>query len=253
MEVEPLLDPDMKMVNTKARVKAMPNIQIAGDDQQILNILLSPGESILSSPGTMCYSDPNIDKEIDFGCGDFFTRTCCAGEDGVRVNWQNQGETPATIGLTPNFPAKVLPINLDELGGELFVKSGAFMASMDPDIEFNIESAGKRSGGGTLSKGVMGGQGFFLVKLKAEGFVFLNAAGTILEKVLKPGQSIVVDQSSLVAWQGTVQFSIKRAGSIGMMFCGGEGIANTKLTGPGLIVLQSMPFEKVKAMMATPQ
>merc|ERR1712232_832903 len=151
------------------------------------------------------------------------------------------------IGLTPTFPAQVLPINLDEHGGELFIKSGAFLAARDSEIEFDIERAG-RDGGKTIQKGLVGGQGFFLVKVRARGWLFLNAAGAILEKHLGNGEELVVDQSSLVAWASTVKFSIKRAGSVGMMCCGGEGIANTKLTGPGLIILQSMPFEKVKMM-----
>jgi len=213
---------------------------------------MQPEESLLAEPGIMVFADPEIDKEINFGCADCCTRTCCANESLVRVHWHNNGERPAVIAFTPKFPAKVLPVNLDEFGGELFVKSGAFMCSMDPDIEFDIEKAGK-DGGGTVSKGVFGGQGFFLVKMRGHGWSFLNAAGALLEKRLKTNEELVVDQDSLVAWEPSVQFGIKRAGSVGMMCCGGEGLTNTKLTGPGYVLLQSMSFERFQTSVSVPR
>merc|ERR1711874_248891 len=56
---------------------------------------------------------------------------------------------------------------------------------------------------------------------------------------------------SLVAWETTVRFDYRMAGGAGMICCGGEGITNVTLTGPGLVILQSMPFEKIREMITT--
>ena len=42
---------------------------------------------------------------------------------------------------------------------------------------------------------------------------FLNVGGTVIQKRLAVGESIIVDTDSLVAWSKTVKFDVKRAGS----------------------------------------
>lgn len=249
---DPMLDPSMRKVDSKQIMKGNPNICIIGAEQQIMQVRLMPGESIMVEPGCMCYADAAIEKEVDMGeCSDCLKRSCCANESAFRVIWQNEGSQPHIIGLTPQFPAQVIPVNIDQHQGEVIIKRGSFMAATDTEIKFHIERVG-RDGGGTLSKGVMGGQGFFLNKLEGQGWVFLNASGAIFEKILESGETLVVDQDSVVAWAASVKFGWRRAGSVGMICCGGEGFANTTLTGPGWILIQSMPFERVRALMTPP-
>merc|ERR1712113_1219353 len=95
---------------------------------------------------------------------------------------------------------------------------------------------------------MFGGQGFILTKVSGDGWVFLNASGAVFEKTLGSNETIVVDQRSVVAWETTVHFGYRMAGGAGMICCGGEGFTNTTLTGPGYVVIQSMPFEKVALM-----
>ena len=74
--------------------------------------------------------------------------------------------------------------------------------------------------------------------------VFLAAGGTVLEKNLGADESIVIDTDLLVAWDSTVQMGLQPAGGcLGCMF-GGEGCYNTKMTGPGRLIIQSMSFPK---------
>jgi uncharacterized protein (AIM24 family) len=50
----------------------------------------------------------------------------------------------------------------------------------------------------------------------------------------------VVDTNCLLAYSDSCQFDLKRAGGIVGMIGGGEGIFNSTITGPGLVILQSM-------------
>ena len=59
-------------------------------------------------------------------------------------------------------------------------------------------------------------------------------------KELGPGEKIVVDTHSVVAWSETIELNIQLAGGLGAICCAGEGLFNTTLTGPGVVYFQSM-------------
>ncbi len=87
-------------------------------------------------------------------------------------------------------------------------------------------------------------QGFFLSTIKGSGTAFLNAGGTVFQRELGPGEKITLDTQALVACSASVDIGVRRAGTCWMMCCGGEGLFVCVLTGPGLVIIQSMPVEK---------
>lgn len=237
------------LMNTKAALKGRSgSMEVMGDDQQILTVSLKCDDEILVQPGCMVWCDNGIVNDVSVGgFRNWLVRCCCMEESGFRVHWRNNSDQIQRIAITPPFPAKVVPVDLNQHSGELFLKAGAFVAATDPELSFEIERAG-RAAGGTFGTGLFGGQGFVLNKVSGDGWIFLGAAGCIYEKTLRQGETIVVDQSCVVAWETTVHFSYRRAGSASMMCCGGEGLTMSTLTGPGYVILQSMPFEKVRMM-----
>lgn len=50
----------------------------------------------------------------------------------------------------------------------------------------------------------------------------------------------VVDTFCLLGYSDSCKFDLKRAGGIVGMIGGGEGIFNSTITGPGLVIMQSM-------------
>lgn len=224
------------------------DMEILGDDQQILTVYLKCDEEILVQPGCMVWCDQGIVNELTAGgLQNFLTRFCCMDESGFRVHWKNKSDSIQRIAITPSFPAKVIPVNLSQHSGELLFKSGAFMAATDPDLSFEIERAGRASGG-TFGTGLFGGQGFVLNKVRGDGWVFLGAAGAIFERQLGSGETIIVESRSVVAWETTCHFSYRAAGGLGMMCCGGEGLTLSTLTGPGYVIIESMPFSSVSLL-----
>ena len=102
---------------------------------------------------------------------------------------------------------------------------------------------------------MFGGFGFVRQKFVGEGIVFMQAGGTVLEKVLEAGEKITVDQESLVAMETSVKQGIRSFG--GPAACcsicfGGEGCCLSVLTGPGKIWITSMNFHKWHRVMAPP-
>eukprot|EP00747_Dinoflagellata_sp_TGD_P198697 gnl/TRDRNA2_/TRDRNA2_71764_c1_seq1.p1 gnl/TRDRNA2_/TRDRNA2_71764_c1~~gnl/TRDRNA2_/TRDRNA2_71764_c1_seq1.p1 ORF type:complete len:250 (-),score=36.44 gnl/TRDRNA2_/TRDRNA2_71764_c1_seq1:109-858(-) len=244
------------VVDTRGMPLNSAGFEIIGGDQQVLHMTLSPGESCWAEPGCMIYCDNEVRSQVDAGndgCFGMFKRVCCAGDSLFRTHWKNtDGAKSTVVVFGANFPAKVIPVNLDEWRGEVFVKYGAFLAAQDPYIRFNIERAGERAGG-TVSKGMMAGQGFVLNKIAGKGWIFLAGSGAIAEKSLGPGETVVVDRLCVVAWQSSCSFDFRWSGGVGMMCCGGEGFAETTITGPGKVIVQSMPFERTRRVYGAPK
>ena len=133
-------------------------------------------------------------------------------------------------------------MNLSEMNG-LTIKNGAFLAALDTECDIGFKPV--RNAG----VGLFGGQGLLLNRLKGKGYAFLNAAGTLLHKRLAPGEQLVVDTHSLVAFENTVKYDIKGVGGMGMVCFGGQGLFNTVMTGPGLVIVQSMALEKMQMVL----
>eukprot|EP00747_Dinoflagellata_sp_TGD_P050294 gnl/TRDRNA2_/TRDRNA2_146675_c1_seq1.p2 gnl/TRDRNA2_/TRDRNA2_146675_c1~~gnl/TRDRNA2_/TRDRNA2_146675_c1_seq1.p2 ORF type:complete len:108 (-),score=11.65 gnl/TRDRNA2_/TRDRNA2_146675_c1_seq1:201-524(-) len=94
----------------------------------------------------------------------------------------------------------------------------------------------------------MAGQGFILNKIKGKGWIFLSASGAIFQKTLAADETMVVQRLNVVAWEPTCHFGFRWSGSAGTMLFAGEGLAETTLTGPGKVIIQSMPFERTKQL-----
>lgn len=96
-----------------------------------------------------------------------------------------------------------------------------------------------------IGAGLFGGEGFILERLSGEGLAFVHAGGTIIKKELGRNESLRVDTGCLVAFAPTVDYDIQFIGGFKNALFGGEGIFLARLTGPGLVYLQSLPFSRL--------
>ena len=141
----------------------------------------------------------------------------------------------------------VVPIDLAQVGGRLICQKDAFLCAAhgtEIGISFN-----KRIGAGFF-----GGEGFILQKLEGDGLAFVHAGGTVVRRELAPGQTLLVDTGCLVAMTPQVNFEIQYVGKIKTALFGGEGLFFAKLSGPGTVWLQSLPFSRLasRVFAATP-
>jgi uncharacterized protein (AIM24 family) len=92
---------------------------------------------------------------------------------------------------------------------------------------------------------LFGGEGFIMQRLVGDGIAMVHAGGTLLEKVLAPGETIRLDTGCLVALQPGVNYDIGFTGGVKNTLFGGEGLFLATLTGPGKVWLQSLPFSRL--------
>lgn len=213
--------------------------KIYGSDLQLVEIELDPAEGVRAEVGTMVYMEQGIEMQTTTGGGLFagFKRML-TGEGFFISTFVNGGTRKARVGFAAPYPGKIIPLDLGNLGGRFFCQKDSFLCAAkgtEIDIAFTRR----------LGAGFFGGEGFILQKLQGDGLVFIHAGGTLIEKVLGVGEVLRVDTGCLVAFSPTVDYDIQFVGGFRNALFGGEGLFLAKLTGPGVVYLQSLPLSKL--------
>lgn len=213
--------------------------KIFGDDMQLVEIELDPGEGCRAEVGAMMYMEDDIEMQTTTGGGLFkgFKRML-TGDSFFISTFLYNGHVKGHVAFGAPYPGKIIPLPLDEMGGQFICQKDAFLCAaqgIDIDIAFT-----KR-----LGAGLFGGEGFILQRLTGSGLAFVHAGGTVIEKHLGPGERFRVDTGCLVGMQPGVNFDIKFIGGFKNALFGGEGLFLAELTGPGLVYLQSLPFSRL--------
>jgi len=220
--------------------------KIIGDDMQIVEVELDPGESVRAEAGAMMYMGPGIDMQTSTGRGGggFFKglgkglKRMLTGESFFITNFTHRGEGKGHVAFGAPYPGKVIPLDLSKLGGRFLCQKDAFLCAAR-GIEVEVAFTQK------LGAGIFGGEGFILQRLEGDGMAFVHVGGTIVEKKLAPGEVMRVDTGCLAAFSESVDYDIKMVKGFKNALFGGEGLFLATLRGPGLVYLQSLPFSRL--------
>lgn len=213
--------------------------QIHGDDLQLVEIELDPGESIRAEAGTMTYMEAGIEMQTSTGGGMLKgLKRAMTGESFFITSFTNNGNEKSKAGFAAPYPGKIITLDLNSLGGKFLCQKDSFLCAAQ-GVEIEIAFT-KR-----LGAGLFGGEGFILQRLEGDGLAFAHAGGTIIEKELASGENLRVDTGCLVAFAPTVSYDIKFIGGFKNALFGGEGLFLASLQGPGLVYLQSLPFSRL--------
>jgi uncharacterized protein (TIGR00266 family) len=226
---------------------------INGHEMQFVEIELDPGESAIAEAGAMMFKDASVAIDTVFGDGSkqnqgFFGKLAAAGkrlltgESLFMTVFTHQGQGKARVAFAAPYPGTIIPFRLSEMGGQLVAQRDAFLCAAK-GVSIGIHFQRK------IGVGIFGGQGFIMQRLEGDGWVFVHGGGTIVERVLAPGEELHVDSGCIAAMTPDVSFDIVRAGSVKSMIFGGEGFFYAQLIGPGKVWLQSLPFSRLAGRM----
>ncbi len=104
--------------------------------------------------------------------------------------------------------------------------------------------------------GLFGGEGFIMQKLEGDGWVFVHAGGTVVERELARRRATRRRHRLRRRLpRHASDFDVRAVGGIKSMLFGGEGVFLATLTGPGKVWMQSLPFSRLAGRMlaAAPQ
>ncbi len=234
--------------------------EIKGSEMQFVEVELDPGEAAVGEAGSMMFMDAGIQMDTVFGDGSggggggLFGKLLGAGkrlvtgESLFTTVYTNQGPGKKRVAFAAPYPGKILPMDLRQLGGTLICQKDAFLCAAR-GVSLGIYFQQK------LSVGFFGGEGFIMQKLDGDGLAFVHAGGTVVKRELQPGQTLLIDTGCIVALTPNVSFEIQYVGKIKTALFGGEGLFFAKVTGPGTVWLQSLPFSRLasRVFAAAPQ
>jgi uncharacterized protein (TIGR00266 family) len=222
--------------------------RLIGDDLQAVVVTLDPGEAVFAEAGGMMYMQDDIRMMTTLdannqgggllgklmGAG----KRVLTGESFFITMFVNEGGKRRDVAFAAPYPGKIMPVNLADWGGTLLAQKDSFLCAargIDVGIAFTRR----------IGAGFFGGEGFILQRLSGNGLAFLHASGTLTHIDLAAGESLRVDTGCLVAFQPSVSYDIKMVPGIKTALFGGEGLFFVHLTGPGRVVLQTLPFSRL--------
>ncbi|GHC42148.1 TIGR00266 family protein [Roseibacillus persicicus] len=223
--------------------------ELFGDDMQIVEVELDPGETVIAEAGAMNYLEEDISFQAKMGDGSTANegvmgkllsvgKRALTGESIFMTHFTHQGGSgKRRVSFAAPFPGKIIPVDLNQIGGSIVCQKDSFLCAAfgtKVSIAFNKK----------LGTGFFGGEGFIMQKLEGDGMAFMHAGGTVIKRELK-GETLRVDTGCLVALSPGIDYGIERAGNLKSMFFGGEGMFLATLRGTGTVWLQSLPFSRM--------
>lgn len=211
--------------------------EIIGGQLPAVTCYLQQNEKMITERGSMCWMSPNMKMETNTGGGFGKAIGRMFAGDSIFQNVYTAVGSDGSISFASSFPGSIKAIDVSG-GNDIIVQKSAFLAG-EEGVNLSVFFQKK------ISAALFGGEGFIMQKLSGSGIVFIEIDGYAVEKELAAGESVVIDTGYLAAMSATCKMEIKSVPGVKNMLFGGEGIFNTVVTGPGKIILQTMPVSSV--------
>ena len=192
-------------------------------------INLQPEQSIAAEAGAMVSMSSNIDLHSEMKGGLFGALKRAVGGESAFVSTFTARGGAGEVTFAPGAPGDVAGI---EMQNQTFmVQSSSYLAG---DVSLQVDT---KFGG---AKSFFGGEGLFVLQVSGSGLLLVSSFGAIHRKTLRPGEQYVVDTGHLVAWEGHMQYNLRKAAKSGFFrsFLSGEGMV-AEFMGPGEILIQT--------------
>ncbi|KAL8142747.1 hypothetical protein V2J09_015779 [Rumex salicifolius] len=218
--------------------------QILGGEAQIIQIMLKQQEKVIARPGTMCYTSGSIQMdnvfipEQEVGVWQWLF-----GKTVTSIVLLNTGPSDGFVGIAAPSLAKILPIDLAMFGGELLCQPDAFLCSVnDVKVSNTADPRGRNA--------IVSAEGILRQKLSGQGLAFIIGGGSVVQKNLEVGEVLAVDASCIVALTSTLNVQVKYNGPLRRAVFGADNLITAVLTGPGIVFIQSLPFQRLSQRVA---
>jgi uncharacterized protein (TIGR00266 family) len=222
--------------------------QLIGDDLQAVIITLDPGEMVIAEAGAMMYMqegimmnttlDPNatgagIMSKLFAGA-----KRALSGNTFFVTTFANAANRRQDVAFSSHFPGKIRPVDLREWNGVIIAQKDCFLVAAR-GVSVSIAFTRR------IGAGFFGGEGFILQRIEGDGLAFLHVSGALQEVTLRAGETLKVDTGCLAAMDVSVDYDIEMVPGVKTALFGGEGLFFARLTGPGRVLLQTMPFSRL--------
>src|SRR3954462_2234187 len=226
--------------------------KIYGEEMQYVEVELDPGETAIAESGSFMMMDDGIQMQTIFGDGSQQQgggllgkllgagKRLIVGESLFMTAFTNVGAGKKRVSFASPYPGKIIPLNLQQLGGTVICQKDAFLCAAK-GVSISIEFQRR------LGTGLFGGEGFIMEKLQGDGMAFMHAGGHVFARTLAPGELLKIDTGCIVGFTNSVDYDIQFIGGIKNTIFGGEGLFFATLRGPGKVWIQTLPVSRLAA------
>ena len=191
-------------------------------------IKLQAEQSIQAEAGAMVSMSANVELQSEMKGGLFGAIKRAAGGESAFVSTFTARGGPGEVTFAPGTPGDIAAIELSNQS--FFVQSSSYLAG-DSSLTVDTKWGGAKS--------FFGGEGLFVMLVQGQGLLLVSSFGAIHRKRLHAGERYVVDTGHLVAWEGTTQYTLRKAAAgFFRSMMSGEGIV-AEFTGPGELLIQT--------------
>jgi uncharacterized protein (TIGR00266 family) len=215
--------------------------RIQGTTMPVLDVQLDPNESVYSESGELSWMSSSIQMtthtQMGGGGGLFGILKRVAGGGSLFMTEYRAFQYPGEVSFATKMPGHIVPVQLGQ-GPEYMVHRHGFLCAT-PQVTIGV---GFQQ---SLGAGIFGGDGFLLQKLSGQGTAWLELSGELISKTLAPGEVLRVHPGHVGAFQSSVAFQITMVPGLKNAIFGGDGLFLAVLTGPGTVMLQTLPISRL--------
>ena len=133
--------PPLPLAGVPGRRSHEIDFEIHGDDMQLVEVELDPGETVIAEAGGMCFMEEGIEFETKMGDGSApvsgfmgalkaIGKRVLTGESIFMTHFTHRGGGgKKKVAFAAPYPGKIVPLNLAELGGEIICEKDAFLCA----------------------------------------------------------------------------------------------------------------------------
>ena len=216
--------------------------QIQGEPMPVVVCRLENGESMICESGAMSWMSPNMEMQTSGGGAAKVFGRLFSGEAMFQNRYTARGGE-GTIAFASSFPGAIRAYDITP-DRPIVVQKKAFLAS-EPGVELSVFVQKK------IGSALFGGEGFVMQRLSGYGTAFIEIDGSVVEYYLAPREQMVIDTGYLAMMDESVSLDIQQVKGVKNVLFGGESLFNTVVTGPGRILLQTMPMSNFVGAIAS--
>ena len=211
--------------------------EIKGSPMPAVICTLNKGEQMLTEGGGMSWMSDGMTMQTtsNGGLGKMLGRML--SKDKMFQNIYTSNADGSFIAFASSFLGDIIALEVTP-GTEYICQKSAFLAST---TGVNMETYFRKN----LKTGVFGGEGFIMQKFSGQGTLFIEIDGSAVKYNLAPGERLILDTGHLVMMSSTCTLDTESVKGAKNILFGGEGLFNTVVTGPGEVVVQTMPIPKL--------
>lgn len=207
------------------------NYKVFGANLPAISIYLDAGQSIYTQSGGMAWMASGITMQTNMKGGLMKGLGRMLSGDSLFIATYTSNAPKQEIAIASSFPGSIADVTLN--GNSVIAQKNAFLCAQ-PSVTLSAYVTK------SIGAGLFGGEGFILQRLSGFGKVFFEIDGSLVERVLAPGEKLKVDTGNVAAFEESVTYKAEMVKGFKNILFGGEGLFLSTLTGPGKVWLQTM-------------